>query len=232
PADPAVRADVHPGRDLRARRDVPAGRSRRAGAAGAGAVLAQGGRRPPERQPHAGGPGGGGSDTMTPGELGPQASAQASGASAQGAHTLGRWPTDRARLHPERAAIVDRGVELTYQGLDQRAEALARDLVRAGYRRGDRVATLVGNSAEHVITFFACARTGLVLVPLSWRLTATELADQLTQCDPSLLLVEEMTETLARGALSRVAAPVRTAHIGQVGVEAPVPAPWHSDSAG
>lgn len=169
---------------------------------------------------------------MTPGELGPQASAQASGASAQGAHTLGRWPTDRARLHPERAAIVDRGVELTYQGLDQRAEALARDLVRAGYRRGDRVATLVGNSAEHVITFFACARTGLVLVPLSWRLTATELADQLTQCDPSLLLVEEMTETLARGALSRVAAPVRTAHIGQVGVEAPVPAPWHSDSAG
>ena len=151
-------------------------------------------------------------------------------AHAPGAHTLGRWPTDRARLHPHRVAIVDRGVELTYQGLDERAEALAASLTRAGYRRGDRVATLVGNGAEHVITFFACARTGLVLVPLSWRLTAPELADQLTQSDPSLLLVEEMTETLARGALSRVPAGIPTAQIGQVGVEQPVPAPWHGGS--
>src|SRR5699024_2499266 len=96
-----------------------------------------------------------------------------------GAHTLGRWPTDRARLHPGRVAIVDRGVELSYQELDQRSAALADAWERAGYRRGDRVATLVGNSAEHVIAFFSCARAGLVLVPLSWRLTAYEVADQL-----------------------------------------------------
>src|SRR5690606_36537959 len=60
--------------------------------------------------------------------------------------------------------------------------------------------------------------------------TAPELADQLTQSDPSLLLVEEMTETLARGALSRVPAGIPTAQIGQVGVEQPVPAPWHGGS--
>lgn len=148
---------------------------------------------------------------------------------APGPHTLGRWPTDRARLHPDRVAIVDRGVELTYRDLDERSRALAEAWRRAGYRRGDRVATLVGNSAEHVIAFFSCARAGLVLVPLSWRLTAPELTDQLTQADPAVLLVEEETETLARGALARVAAPVPTAYVGQVGVEAPVPAPWHSN---
>lgn len=147
---------------------------------------------------------------------------------ATGVHTLGRWPTDRARLHPRRVAILDRGVELTYGDLDERSRALAASWTAAGYRRGDRVATLVGNSAEHVITFFACARSGLVLVPLSWRLTAPELADQLTQADPAVLLVEEETETLARGALGRIAAPVPTAYIGQVGVQAPVPAPWRS----
>lgn len=147
---------------------------------------------------------------------------------ASGQHTLGRWPADRARLHPARVAIVDRGVELTYQDLDERSRALARSWERAGYRRGDRVATLVGNSAEHVITFFSCAVAGLVLVPLSWRLTASELADQLTQADPAVLLVEEETQTLARSALARVAAPVPTAYLGQVGVEQPVPTPWHS----
>ena len=148
---------------------------------------------------------------------------------APGPHTLGRWPTDRARLHPDRVAIVDRGVELTYRDLDERSRALAQAWRRAGYRRGDRVATLVGNSAEHVIAFFSCAREGLVLVPLSWRLTAAELADQLTAADPAVLLVEDETETLARSALARTAAPIPTAYVGQVGVEAPVPAPWHSN---
>ncbi|WP_109473731.1 class I adenylate-forming enzyme family protein [Ornithinimicrobium cavernae] len=147
--------------------------------------------------------------------------------SAAGPHTLGRWPTDRARLHPDRVAIVDRGVELTYRELDERSRALARAWRDAGYRRGDRVATLVGNSAEHVIAFFSCARAGLVLVPLSWRLTATELADQVGRADPAVLLVEDETETLARSALARVAAPVPTAYLGQVGTEQPVPAPWH-----
>ena len=99
---------------------------------------------------------------------------------SDGAQTLGRWPGDRARLCPERVAIVDRGVELTYGDLDRRAGALARAWREAGYRRGDRVATLVGNGADHVVAFFACARAGLVLVPLSWRLTPLELAEQLS----------------------------------------------------
>lgn len=147
---------------------------------------------------------------------------------AAGPHTLGRWPSDRARLHPGRVAIVDRGVELSYGELDRRAEALADEFLRAGYRRGDRVATLVGNGADHVVTFFACARSGLVLVPLSWRLTPVELADQVHRSDPAVLLVEEETRALARTALARIAARVPTAYLGEDGVERTVPAPWRS----
>lgn len=145
-----------------------------------------------------------------------------------GPHTLGRWPADRARLQPDRVAIVDRGVELSYADLDARSAALAAAWLRAGYRPGERVATLVGNSADHVVAFFACARAGLVLVPLSWRLTATELADQLALADPALLLVEEETQTLARGALARCAAPVPTAYLGEDGIERAVPEPWRT----
>lgn len=34
-----------------------------------------------------------------------------------GLHTLGRWTGDRARATPERIAIDDRGVELSYREL-------------------------------------------------------------------------------------------------------------------
>lgn len=148
------------------------------------------------------------------------------------AHTLGRWTTDRARIAPDRVAVVDRGLELRYGELDRRAAALAEAFARAGYHRGDRVATLTGNSADHVVTFFACAKAGLVLVPLSWRLTPAELAEQLTRSDPAVLLVEEEFATLARQALARVPAPVPTALLGESGVEQAPPAPWRGAAAG
>jgi len=56
---------------------------------------------------------------------------------------------------------------------------------------GDRLATLTGNSPEHVAVFFACAKAGLILAPLSWRLAAPELAYQLEDAEPALFLVEE-----------------------------------------
>ena len=120
-----------------------------------------------------------------------------------GLHTIGRWTRDRARATPERIAIDDRGVVVTYRELDARAERLARALRAAGYAIGDRVATMTGNSADHVVLFFACAKAGLVLVPLSWRLAPRELAEQLEISEPALLLVETEFESLAKATLSR-----------------------------
>ena len=98
---------------------------------------------------------------------------------ADGLHTLGRWTTDRSLATPHRVAIDDRGCTLRYSELERRAVALAAGFRAAGYGTGDRIATLTGNSSDHVVAFFACAKAGLVLVPLSWRLSPRELAAQL-----------------------------------------------------
>ncbi len=82
------------------------------------------------------------------------------------------------------------------------ADGFAADFAARGLARGDRVATLTGNSPEHVAVFFACARLGLILVPLSWRLAAPELAYQLDDADPALFLVEDEHADLA-GATGR-----------------------------
>ncbi|GAA2218861.1 long-chain fatty acid--CoA ligase [Promicromonospora sukumoe] len=140
-------------------------------------------------------------------------------------HTLGRWPRDRALATPDRVAVDDRGVTLTYRALDARATALAARLLDAGYGVGDRIATVTGNSSDQVVLFFACAKAGLVLAPLSWRLSPHELAAQLDQADPALVLVEEECGTLADAALERLPLPLSRTALGPHGVEARVPAP-------
>ena len=111
--------------------------------------------------------------------------------------TLGRWLTDRARATPDRVAIVHLGEQTTYRELDHRARRLAAGLAERGVRCGDRVATLTATSPDHVAVFFACARLGATLLPLSWRLSPAELAYQLDDADPSLLLVAPEHDDLA-----------------------------------
>jgi fatty-acyl-CoA synthase len=113
------------------------------------------------------------------------------------AHTIGRWIRDRARTTPARIAIDHLGHELSYAELDAASERLAASFLARGLARGDRVATLTGNSPEHVAVFFACAKAGLILAPLSWRLAAAELAYQLEDSEPALFLVEAEHAELA-----------------------------------
>jgi fatty-acyl-CoA synthase len=141
-----------------------------------------------------------------------------------GLHTIGRWVDDRARADGDAVALDDRGVVVTYRELAERSAVLAGRLLAAGCRPGDRIATLTGNSAEHVVLLFACARAGLVLVPLSWRLTATELSAQLADARPALFCVEEEFDVTAREALGRLAEPVATYRLGRAGLERELPA--------
>jgi fatty-acyl-CoA synthase len=130
--------------------------------------------------------------------------------------TIGRWLSDRARTTPERIAIRFLGAELTYAELDRRAGRLATGLAEHGIGRGDRVATLTPNTPDHVAAFFACARLGAILQPVSWRLAPPEVAYQLADAEPTLLLVAEEHDELARHA----GADVEIARIGDPTLEA------------
>jgi fatty-acyl-CoA synthase len=53
-----------------------------------------------------------------------------------------------------------------------------------------------------VIVFFACAKAGAILHPISWRLSPAEIAYQLDDAEPSLFLVEDEHRDLAGKALA------------------------------
>ncbi len=140
-----------------------------------------------------------------------------------GSHTVGRWLTDRAARSPRRIAIDDRGVTIDYATLAMRATELADALRAGGYGPGHRIATVSGNSTDHVVAFFACALSGVAFVPLSWRNTPRELADVLRRSDPALVLIDDEYASLADEALRGLALAPPTAALGSTGVEASVP---------
>lgn len=120
-------------------------------------------------------------------------------------HTIGRWLRDRAAATPQRVAIDDRGVLVDYGTLLRRAESAAQAFGAAGYGAGSRIATLSGNSTDHVVAFFASAFLGAAFVPLSWRLTPPELAELLARSSADLLLFEEDYQAQALAALALAA---------------------------
>jgi acyl-CoA synthetase (AMP-forming)/AMP-acid ligase II len=94
-----------------------------------------------------------------------------------------------ARL-PDRTAVVDGSRRWTYAELDARVNRVANGLSARGYRRGDVLALASGNSCEFLVTYFACAKLGLVCVPLNLGWRADEIAYVLDHSESRGIVVE------------------------------------------
>ncbi|MDJ0653753.1 MAG: AMP-binding protein [Xanthomonadales bacterium] len=114
----------------------------------------------------------------------------------------------RAELSPHHPAMTDlvSGDSVTYAELDQRAGQAAGLLQAKGVKAGDRVALLCRNRIEFFEILLACARLSAIMVPLNWRMPATELAGLMEDCAPALLLYGREDESAA-AELSRAGLP-------------------------
>ncbi len=79
-----------------------------------------------------------------------------------------------ALLFPEKLAIVDGSHRFTYAEFETRVNRLSHALRAEGLRKGDRVCYLGPNSHRFLETFYATAQIGVVLVPLNYRLAASD----------------------------------------------------------
>ncbi|MFE1851792.1 acyl-CoA synthetase [Streptomyces sp. NPDC002387] len=95
-----------------------------------------------------------------------------------------------ARRTPERRAIDYGGRSWTYAELDDAVSRAARVLRDAGLSRGDRVGALGHNSDAYLIAFLACARAGLVHVPINQNLIGDDLSYIVEQSGCALVLVD------------------------------------------
>lgn len=89
--------------------------------------------------------------------------------------TIARWLSTAVRFHGPATAVVHDGRELTWQDLADRAAGLAGGLLERGLRAGDRVAIVSDNHPAILEAYYAASSSGLVMAPVSTRLTASEL---------------------------------------------------------
>ncbi|MFH8609806.1 acyl-CoA synthetase [Streptomyces sp. NPDC018029] len=95
-----------------------------------------------------------------------------------------------ARRTPRRTALRYGERSWTYGELDDAVSRAATALRAHGLAPGDRVGAYAHNSDAYLIGFLACARAGLVHVPVNQNLTGDDLAYIVRQSGSSLVLAD------------------------------------------
>jgi len=90
----------------------------------------------------------------------------------------------------EGEALICGERRMSWREVAARSAEIASGLRARGLTRGDRVALLLGNRIEFVLSVFACAHEGLVTVLLSTRQQKPEIAYVLDNCGAKLLIHE------------------------------------------
>jgi long-chain acyl-CoA synthetase len=112
--------------------------------------------------------------------------------------------TRTAASRPDRLAVVDGDRRLTYAEFNAYVNRLAHGLAGLGYERGAALALASGNSADFLAVYFACAKLGVVCVPvnLGWR--PDEVAYVLGHSHARGIVVESQLVTAMQDAVAKV----------------------------
>lgn len=117
---------------------------------------------------------------------------------------VGDMLTRTAWRRPDHEAVVDGTRRLSYRQLNSAVNRLANALLGAGYRRGDVLALASGNSIEFLLTYYACAKTGVVCVPINLAWGPRETAYLLDHSRARGVVVESQLASLVSAALDQL----------------------------
>jgi long-chain acyl-CoA synthetase len=104
---------------------------------------------------------------------------------------IGSLPTMCARRYPKKTAIISQGKTRTFGEFNFRVNALLDSLNMRGLKKGDKVAVLSRNNSEVIEIMFACAKGGLVYVPINFRLAPPELKFVINDAQIQMLFVSD-----------------------------------------
>jgi malonyl-CoA/methylmalonyl-CoA synthetase len=83
---------------------------------------------------------------------------------------------------------------LTFGDVDGRANRMANELAARGLMRGDRLCVHLANRVEFIDLFLACARLGVVMVPINILYRERELRHIVTDAEPKAVVVEPRSD--------------------------------------
>ena len=110
---------------------------------------------------------------------------------------LGQNLKINAKKFPNTVMLKDSQRSFTYPEVNKRVNQLAHSLLSLGLSKGDKVAVLLENSIEIVEVFLATAKTGIIIVPVNFRLVSAEVEYIADNSDAKAFIVhDEFTSTV------------------------------------
>ncbi|NOX68659.1 MAG: AMP-binding protein [Gammaproteobacteria bacterium] len=111
--------------------------------------------------------------------------------------TIGELLTAARQASPDHEAIVSchQGIRLSYKQLDEASDHLAKGLLRLGLKPGDRLGIWSPNNVEWILTMYASAKLGLVLVNVNPAYRPAELEYALNKVGCKALVMADRFKT-------------------------------------
>lgn len=102
---------------------------------------------------------------------------------------IGDIITYNSERYPQKLALVDGEHKITYRGLEERSNQLARVLASRGLGPGQRVAVIEDTNIDCIVCSLGVIKAGAVLINVNNLYGPRELMNILGDCDPSALIV-------------------------------------------
>jgi len=104
---------------------------------------------------------------------------------------VGELLLNSVNKYPKRNAIVGDEASFTYEELNRRVNRIANNLLAGGLKKGDRLGILLMNCYQFVELIMACAKSGIIMVPVNWRFQAPEIKYVIDNSDACAMIMGE-----------------------------------------
>src|SRR6266540_6409318 len=118
--------------------------------------------------------------------------------------TLTRMLEQTVERCPDRTALIYFGTRISYGRLLEHVNRCAAGLQALGVKKGDRVALLMSNCPQFVVSYFGVLKAGGTVTATSSMYTAREAAHQWHDAGASALIVDRNLQPVAKTALAEV----------------------------
>ena len=104
-----------------------------------------------------------------------------------------------AAVHADAPAVIVDERALSFRDFRQRIDLLAGGLAALGIGPGDRICILAQNDRAYLELYGACARQGIIVYPINWRLTGPEVERVVERAAPRMFVADASTLGVVAG---------------------------------
>ena len=115
---------------------------------------------------------------------------------------LGQQIKVNAKKYANKLALKDQRRSYNYAETNRRVNRLAHGMVGLGLKKGDKVAAFMDNCIEIIELYLATAKTGIIIVPINFRLVSAEVEYIVNNSDAKAMVVQ--------GHLTSIIDPIKT----------------------